>query len=105
MPETERPSRKKCILIRAKNEFLNQVNRSVKEEFQYEELMSKEMVLEYDTKRLSLIRFWCLVQATLFLVLHIYSHLNDEFSGGEAIYILYKYFHWGITAIELILCW
>lgn len=61
------------------------------------------MVLEYDTKRLSHIRFWCLVQATLFLVLHTYSHLNDEFSGEGS--ILYKYFHWGITGFELIGCW
>ena len=31
--QSERPTRRKCCCIRAKNDFLNQLNRSVKEEF------------------------------------------------------------------------
>lgn len=61
--------------------------------------MSKEMVKEFETKKLGHVRVWCLIQVTLLILLHTHSHLNDEYNSTVTIY---KYFHWGLTLFETI---
>ena len=61
--------------------------------------MSKEMVVEYETKRLCHVRVWCLIQVSLMILMHTHAHLSDEYN---TVSVLYKYFHWTITFFETI---